>query len=559
MEITNTYRNNIKEIEKFLTSFSFSEESEQRIRKYINNPVDCVNDKIKGLFEKYKDYIVDYRIPLPDNMLKTVSEQPAEVIILCRFLTNMLTSFESDKLDSIKISNETVSQNYFIVGKDRKKVWKYINSHIADMAKEIIGSKNSDDEIHMDRSEHEHFRIYQMIENFVRSLGTRNTSIKSKFTKWKANSRIVKADIESVTNSLSALFNMAQEVVSAKIIDQNKFKLYLSFNVFDWLLASSGESFHSCIDMDSSMCYGLGMLGMCGCPDWGMLIYTDGTNKTYMGIETLHIVTRSWTCNLKNGSFRVVGWYPKDIRGSVNLESIKDSDFSFNFGADGEKSYSSWEPITFNNGAVAWIYSDLNHFKIDDTDRKKVYFAMEGAAGMPGFSVNKKGIVTANSRPFNKCLSELKARAGSIGGFVGKRLILKDYIGGIMAHCDHCGKDLTEDELIYVESENTYVCKDCFERFYFFDEWSNTHCSVENGVELYFSPMEYDYILTTRNRVENDPDVFYDEISKRYFMKSSMKMIIINDKMSSEYTLGRYKELGYYRIESIGENVYKIA
>ena len=555
MEITNTYHNNIKAIEKFIKAFSFSEESEQRIRKYIENPVDCVNENIKALFEKYGDSVTDFRIPLPNSLLNTVSEQPREVVTLCSFVANLLSRFERKFVDQIILSNNTIAQNYFMIGKDRKKVWKYINSHVEDIAKVIIENNTNASTIDMKANGHIHSGIYKMVDSFVASLGSRSTSIKSKFTKWRDTLSVVDTNVTSISESLKALLNMAQEVVSAKIIDQNKFKLYLSFNVFDWLLASTAETFHSCIDMDSNMAYGLGMLGMCGCPDWGMLIYTDGTAKSYMGIESMHIITRSWTCNIEDKSFKVVGWYPKDIRGSVNLENVKDSDFSFNFGADDKPSFSTWKPITFNNGAVAWIYSDLNKFKVE-SDKKSVRFLMSGAAGIPSLALNRKGTISS-SNAMTKCISKLRERARSIGDFINKGLVLKDFIGGISCTCDKCGAEKQENELTYIESEDVYVCRDCLEKYYFLDEYTGKYYNNESGIELYFSEWEYDYILVSEDRVRNSGEAFYDEISHRWFDKESVRAITINGKPSSEYSVHRYVELGH-TVKQIDENTYEV-
>ena len=91
MKITEDYLKNIKELDKFLHTFSFSEESEARIRAYVNNPIDFLNDDLKRLFEKYDENVVDYRIQLPTSMLKQTRKYQKEIYLILSTIVDCLS------------------------------------------------------------------------------------------------------------------------------------------------------------------------------------------------------------------------------------------------------------------------------------------------------------------------------------------------------------------------------------------------------------------------------------------------------------------------------------
>ena len=128
MIITEDYKNNIKEIEKFLHTFNFPKEEEDKIRKYIANPLDVVNDDIKALFNKYDDSVVDYRIQLPTSMIRERRAAQKEIFLIMSLIVDCLAEddqfkYSVDESGNIKpdfqLTPGTISNNYFKIKKGK--------------------------------------------------------------------------------------------------------------------------------------------------------------------------------------------------------------------------------------------------------------------------------------------------------------------------------------------------------------------------------------------------------------------------------------------------------
>ena len=101
-------------------------------------------------------------------------------------------------------------------------------------------------------------------------------------------------------------------------------KLYLviSLNFTDWLLCSTSEEWGSCLNLESNYdcAYWKGLPGLIEDKNRCMIYLTDGTKKNYHGIETYHIIARTWALLIKT---------TKDDKARLNL--VRSYPNSFNF------------------------------------------------------------------------------------------------------------------------------------------------------------------------------------------------------------------------------------
>lgn len=563
MKVTEEYLNNVKEIEKFIKAFSFDEESEARIRKYIKNPLSVLNDDIKALFKKYDDEIVDYRIPLPASMLKKRRKLLKEVLLIYSVVVDCLNEDDQFKFSigengevvpEITISEHTISDSYFIVKNDKRKVWKYLKTKYDSIARKVYNNWNKSRSFSIDSEgntktfidlNNNNVGLYSFVSvmtKYIASIGNRKTSLKEKINTFFNKKMLI--DVTGKTEDeiiayikdevISPIMNIVQEIISARTLDLEKYKLYLSFNVFDWLLASSGQDWHSCIDMDSNYCYGVGMLGMCGCPDWGMLLYTDGSEKQFSNIKVYNIVTRSWVCYTNKKDFQLINWYPKDIRNTIDF-SDNDSEFKFiDHGRENNTrtSFSHWDPITFVNGAVAWIYSDLYDFSICD-NKTEMAFKFTGKTGLPGIYKDKNTGKLYYGSSLGEIMRAIQSKYRSIHDMVKHNDSIANLLNSVeKITCDMCGDEIDEDDRIYIASEDIYVCENCCNNNFFWDDAYESYYRFEDGAEVYSGPDSWNFELVCSSHLDDmvsNGDAFWDDFKERYYRGDCVEVYCDSD------------------------------
>ena len=574
MIITEDYKNNIREIEKFLHTFNFPKEEEDKIRKYIANPLDVVNDDIKALFNKYDDSVVDYRIQLPTSMIRERRAAQKEIFLIMSLIVDCLSEddqfkYSVDESGNIKpdfqLTPGTISNNYFKIKNDKRKVWRYLDSKAPNIAKKMYerwyekktfkwneSSGEMKEYIDLKSNTMRLGPFFDVMQRYITSLGSKSTSLRTKISKFIGKGPYIdvtgKSHSEIITllanDIIKPTFNIIQEIISAKMLDLDKFKLFLSFNVFDWLLASTGEEWHSCIDMQSSYAYGVGLLGMCGCPDWGMLLYTDGTGKEFGGIKSYHIVTRSWVCYTNQKDFNVVNWYPKDVRNTIEFGESEDFKFNFIRGDANRRSMSDWDPIVFKNGALAWIYSDSPYF-VPSKEEGKVFFRFEGSYGLPrNIKCNGK-IYNDNNEYFSKVIRSITRDYTSIWDAVSHNHQInvcgpheiKNYV------CHECGNSFSDDEnVVYIENEDIYVCRNCLDTNFFQCSGCDEYHRYEgDSYEVYYGsdPWSYDLICDSCLTAGlNDGDIYYDTVAERYYR--GCDCVYVNESSEEEEVVSPY-------------------
>lgn len=116
-------------------------------------------------------------------------------------------------------------------------------------------------------------------------------------------------------------FEYFSNTIGSLKISNKPLQLVLSCNFADWFLASTGETWESCISLESTYdtCQWAGLPGLITDKNRALLYLTDGTKKNYLGIETDKIISRSWLLLARNGVrkksktyIHFVGEYPSD-------------------------------------------------------------------------------------------------------------------------------------------------------------------------------------------------------------------------------------------------------
>lgn len=104
----------------------------------------------------------------------------------------------------------------------------------------------------------------------------------------KAWSKIITA-----TGIFEDLTNILNEKYLSKRSSLN-YKICLSLNFSDWILAATGNSWTSCISLFSNTGYWSGLAGLVGDANRIMIYITDMKAKEYAGIKSYNMIERMW-------------------------------------------------------------------------------------------------------------------------------------------------------------------------------------------------------------------------------------------------------------------------
>jgi hypothetical protein len=495
MIVTETYLKNAEQLKNIVkNSFSLSGTSYKEFVSYVDNPMLVLNDKTKSLIEKYGDKVIDYRIPLDiDKILK--SETPPEAYLALEMLNDILFQ-EYPKYRSLNnecnISIDLLKENKFIMFKQERKLWRFLKSMSFQMATHILKEENG--EITIDEKV-PHFCIGPMTysaNSYKNSLGTRTTSLRSKINKYEEKISHPIKDVNELSRTINLLIDIISDIFGAKnISNPDGYEAYLSFNFFDWFLASTGESWGSCIGLESDMCYGLGLTGLFACPDWGMVMVSKKTNKIYYGIEVPHIVTRSWAIHGDNDKYNLVNWYPHDIRGRVSADkSFYNGDLVLSFNdwkaqEDTIKASTWYKPFYMTDNTVPFIYADCYDIKISKS-KSKVRIDINGnSSGMPSlerFTADGEDKFLYGGNLDDICESLRSADYDLSSLIANSKDAIEASENSGAYYCDHCG-NRTRESTTYVNGIGE-VCEDCMydnPDFYFCEdceEWYYEHRDI---------------------------------------------------------------------------------
>jgi hypothetical protein len=478
MIITETYKKNSEILKNIIkNNIGLDEDSLQRVFSYIDNPLLMLNKHTVSLLES--DNVVDFRIPvsLQDNFLVNSKE----IEILQDVLSSTLKAIEKEEI--VLLTRKDVMNKSFTVGSQKRKIWKFLCS----TAEEV--GYNFEKNIGMyipNKSYEEHSLLvsfaskkYWYITRFIDGMLSftdkpEHINILSRFESFFVSDVFKKSFKESglIAKKLKELYRFSAEILGSKGIKENPYSSFLSFNFFDWFLASTGESWSSCLSLSKNCFYGVGILSTFVCPDWGMLMVSkQKEEKNFYGITAPKVVARTWVIFGKNEKYNMANWYP--LKFSVKCENGKNAvkeniPIDFLNHKEEVQSYSEFSPIVLKNGVIPFIFCDNSDVEI--TENNKVQFILRDNCdkGIPSISLDKntgKIFLRKDFHEFkNICLqmeeSDLESLSHSIEN--NSSITDKKYVQPEKTYCTSCLKKFDIKDVTLVEKYGR-VCKNCLQ------------------------------------------------------------------------------------------------
>ena len=492
MIITDTYRDNAKVMKEIVkNSFSLSSDSYKRFCEYVDDPMKLFNEDIRKIILDRKDEVVDFRVPISTKNL-IEEEVPKEIYFVNEVLSNILFEFYKEYRtfdNGCSITpTQTVENKAIIFGKERK-LWRFMISHAKKVA-EVILKENESLSV-VDYIKNDSFNIkhlFKFIAEYSRNnrdnlLNKRANEFFNKYSKETT-------DLSVATSIIEETFRLTADIMGSEIgSNKNTQKSFLSFNFFDWFLASTGENWSSCIDLTSNTCFSLGLIGLMSCPDWGMLMITKEKEKNVLGLKVPHILTRTWAIYSANRSFRLVNWYPHEIRGQISDGYVYDEGgikITSSRSEEVSRSFSWYEPFYMRNGMVPFIYAD-NYSVVTSKSGNSIRFSLDGdRAGIPNICRDSNGEFRRSSGYSFGGLAETLSNRFNIFACIEREIdALDNYENDTddWHYCSCCEDSFDDDYLIYVDGYG-YYCDSCFDE--------NFHVCSDCGRYIYIHTDDYE-------------------------------------------------------------------
>lgn len=255
----------------------------------------------------------------------------------------------------------------------------------------------------------------------------------------------------------------------------------VSRNPIDYIFASTGQPFTSCISLDSTYeeaaFMGLGALSVD--PNRALMMITKGKvkNRTLKGkpFRYLRMVSRSWGILYSNNQMLVVGTYPhtnipyQDVLSGIDTKEIRViSDYPRE-----ASSKFHWEPTRYEDGNKAMIYLDGG---------SPIYAYGDGSKTMWRYDTSNGHTGTCRSfscgMDFENICSWEDLENGGILCYECGDPVDEDYANYVdgdyyceycfdqnFVHCYTCGDPVYRDDAYYVEEEYD-VCSRCYSNYY---------------------------------------------------------------------------------------------
>lgn len=474
MIITDTYRENADNFKRVVGDyFGYSTESLKKMYEYIDDPTLILNDNAKNLFEKYGDEVVDYRIPL-DAKKVVEPEIMKELSFVKIMLSEVLKQNYYEKYNTLdngcSFEEDLIIKNKFMFFGEERKVWKFLISHAEDMARDII-EKNGEFVLSFWYNSYCLGPIFSSMEKYLDELENKENLLKVKIEKLFDETIDSTSNLANATKKIKTTIRILADIINAKNVPNYMgYEAFLSFNYFDWLLASTGESWNSCLSFNSDTFYGIGLPNLISCPDWGMVEVVKKNNKEIHGIKVPHIVSRTWVIYGENDCYNTVRGYPIDFNG-LNGKEMCDGLVKFkkiNSSSD-EISKSSFKPFCLKDGiTVPFIYADA--FCVKPTGKNVVLGINNFSCGTPYIGINNGEYKYGGN--ISEMYDTVSETCDSISDIIYCRgsSFYDIYEGDEKIVCDYCGK--RDEDCIYLDSYG-YVCQHCIDysgNFYYCED-----------------------------------------------------------------------------------------
>lgn len=263
---------------------------------------------------------------------------------------------------------------------------------------------------------------------------------------------------------------------------KNELIIVLSLNFVDWFLSATGESWSSCLSLESesSGAYWTGLPGLIVDKNRALLYLTDETAKVYAGMAVERCLSRSWLMLDENNEVNIVKFYPNDYlkhEAISNILGVNLLEMDENF-----RSKHRIEPLFFDNGKSCFIFQDKTRI------RREKFVGYVGGGGYEFFEKYNCEPVRENIFSFS----------GGLKYLVQKN---QDICNAYSYICEVCGKrhGLTSRDFIVEERK---ICRRCYDSLTFECELCSTSFFNEKQKQTTFISMySNNYIERYRAKV----------------------------------------------------------
>lgn len=131
-------------------------------------------------------------------------------------------------------------------------------------------------------------------------------------------------DQKKANKIVSSIVDLVSELVGKyKMPSRSEIQLVVSLNPIDWLLCSTKESWSSCLSLESSYMYWMGLPSLIGDKNRVLFYLTDGTKKNFLGMETDKFLSRSWgTLIREKKTHRTLLAYTREYPNRIGLYAL---------------------------------------------------------------------------------------------------------------------------------------------------------------------------------------------------------------------------------------------
>lgn len=289
--------------------------------------------------------------------------------------------------------------------------------------------------------------------------------------------------------------------------------IVLSLNPCDWLMASTGEDFTSCLDVNKKDGDGYrffaGLPFLCGDPNRSMLYIKGGSKKTLEGIEIDKVKSRCWSLIMKDSNIFSIKWYPNKTISNEDMKAIT----GVNFVSQGDGAFLGCkypiDPLFIESGTMHSIYNDVGCWEYVNGELLHTNSKDKG-----GQQIFTRSFVDVSNGSLRFCEQHIKSEdryysatwsldyfkyrglkwastytkyicstCGSLDtGFsiedsktkYGYSFICQDCYSNKYFKCEKCGRTKDKEHkksVVYEDGAIKFVCKDCYE------EMKNYICS----------------------------------------------------------------------------------
>ena len=275
-----------------------------------------------------------------------------------------------------------------------------------------------------------------------------------------------------------------QERVSERKLPSSNLEVVITWDFADWFLCSSGESWTSCLNLDSGYdaCFWHGLPALTGDPNRCMVYMTNGQKKKWNGIEADKVIARAWGILGEDGIIYLNKSYPTKNFSAEDVHLIFPE---FEFGSiedltnQGRTKFTKYHitPFWMPNNYSDFIYSDLSIPRKD----KRIEIGSGGGHYVFFKDIREtSGVTSEHHFHFNTGLSSLIERDIDIISAGGHRSLKKCMVCGKITSsmkrteegficdscysklpaCSYCGNRMPKEKMM--EFEGKLYCKSCF-------------------------------------------------------------------------------------------------